>query len=218
MRIVVFAKERPGLKEALRLLRKQTDDVIVFKGKVGDTFPRRARNIKCDIIISYISPWVIPASVLRGAKKFAINFHPGPPEYPGIGCSNFAIYNHEKEYGVTAHIMEEAVDTGMIIAAERFPIYLHDTVYSLTQRSYKKLLTLFRKVMAGIFNKNEIMPLEGGWKRRPYTRKQLNDLCRVSLKMDKKEVDRRIRAAVYPDMPGPYLMFRGHKFIYDHEN
>ncbi len=65
-------------------------------------------------IISFVSPWIIPENLLNSAQKAAINFHPGPPDYPGTGCYNFALYEGTKKYGVTAHHMEKKVDTGNI--------------------------------------------------------------------------------------------------------
>ena len=50
----------------------------------------------------------------------AINFHPGPPNYRGIGCLNFALLSNEKYYGVTAHIINEKIDNGKILSFKKF--------------------------------------------------------------------------------------------------
>ena len=67
--------------------------------------------------------WVVPEWLLRKAKIAAINFHPASPDYPGIGCRNFALYENAKEYGVTCHHMSATIDTGSIIEIKRFPIF-----------------------------------------------------------------------------------------------
>jgi len=92
---------------------------IVF-GARGENFPENLHLWKGDYIFSYLSPWIIPQGLLERAKKGAINWHPGPPEYPGIGCTNFAVYNDEKVYGITCHYMVDKVDTGKIIEVKRF--------------------------------------------------------------------------------------------------
>jgi len=166
-------------------------------------------------LVSYISPWIIPASLLRKAKICAINFHPGPPEYPGIGCTNFALYNDEKEFGVTAHIMESKVDSGKIMAVKRFPILENDDIYSLTQKCYVNILSLFCEVMKVIMNTKKLPACNEKWKRRPYTRKELNDLCMITMDMNKREVERRIRALAYPNMPGPHIELFGYQFEYN---
>ena len=94
------------------------------------------------MIVSYLSPWIIPASILGNASVAAVNFHPGPPKYPGIGCTNFAIYREEEIFGITCHHMHATVDTGPIIAVRRFPLLPTDSIYSLTQRCYAEILTL----------------------------------------------------------------------------
>ena len=45
----------------------------------------------------------------------AINFHPGPPEYRGVGCVNYAFFDNVKSYGCTAHRINQKIDNGPII-------------------------------------------------------------------------------------------------------
>lgn len=87
-----------------------------------------------------MSPWIIPKGLLERVVKGAINWHPGPPEYSRIGCTNFAIYNNEKEFGITCHYMLDKVDTGKIIGVKRFSILENDTVFSITQKCYLLIL------------------------------------------------------------------------------
>ncbi len=215
--VVIFAKEKPFLKQSLLHIQKYTVDITVFKGERTDAFPKKAYDIYPDITLSYMSPWIIPNEILQATKKWSINFHPGPPEYPGIGCTNFALYNEEKEYGVTAHLMNEKVDTGKIIAVERFPIVADETVYSLTQKCYKHICSLFLKIVDQMILEDSLSFCGERWLRKPYTRKELDALCEIRCDMDKQEVNRRIRATYYPDMPGPYIEVFGNIFKYKKE-
>lgn len=72
----------------------------------------------------------------------AINFHPAPPEYPGSGCINFALYDNAQEYGVTAHLMNEKIDNGRILEVRRFPIGKLDDLESLLSRTHRELTNL----------------------------------------------------------------------------
>ena len=204
-------------------LNKQQHLTILFIGKTGDFFSRQAAdfilvhyplakiiystrqqpfpqellNWKGDLIISYLSQWIIPKTLLQNATLAALNFHPGPPEYPGIGCTNFAIYNKEDEFGVTCHHMNPKVDTGEIVAVKRFPVYETDTVYSITQRCYNHILNLFYDILSGLMSGEKIPASDEMWKRKPYLRKQLDELCRLTPDMNVKEIERRIKATDY---------------------
>ncbi len=89
---------------------------------LGRSTAREARSWQGDYIISYLSRWVVPAELLERARRAAVNFHPASPDYPGIGCNNFALYENAAEYGVTCHHMAPRVDSGEIIAVRRFPV------------------------------------------------------------------------------------------------
>ena len=53
------------------------------------------------------------------------------------------IYNSEKEFGSTAHIMENRVDTGDIIGVGRFGMSDIETVESLSLKTYDSLFNLY---------------------------------------------------------------------------
>jgi methionyl-tRNA formyltransferase len=213
--VLLFAKPKPGLDRVISILDRYACEVVQFFGQRTDPFPTRAYEVPANLTISYISPWLIPDPILRQTKQWAINFHPGPPEYPGIGCTNFALYEGAVEYGVTAHVMERTVDSGRILGVRRFPIDALDTVLTLTERAYAELLLLFEEVIGTILTTDELPICGEVWKRRPFTRRQLEDLCRVDIHMPPEEIQRRIRATTYPGMPGAYIEWMGYMFEYN---
>lgn len=169
-----------------------------------DPFPEELFDWDGDLIISYLSQWIIPGKVLQKAKIAALNLHPGPPEYPGIGCTNFAIYNNADEFGVTCHHMAAKVDTGDIVAVNRFPVFEDDTVYSITQRCYCEILNMFYEIFYLLMNGENLPVSNEKWMRKPYLRKELNELCKLTADMDIKEIERRIKATTYLQ-PWAYL-------------
>jgi methionyl-tRNA formyltransferase len=184
--------------------RQAADFVLVHYPKANiifserqQPFPEELHNWKGDLIISYLSQWIIPSTVLKKASIAALNFHPGPPEYPGIGCTNFAIYDNVDEFGVTCHHMAARVDTGQIIAVKRFPVYETDTVYSITQQCYSHILNMFYDIFSLVMNGENVPVSEEIWKRKPYLRKELDDLCRLTPEMNIAEIERRIKATHY---------------------
>lgn len=183
-------------KKALRFCQLNFTDVTAYLGKWGDPLPEDIGRWKGEYIISYLSRWIVPDYLLKKAKNAAINFHPGSPDYPGIGCNNFALYEEAKQYGVTCHHMVPNVDTGAIIAVKRFSVFPTDDVESLLQRTYDYQLTLFYEVISLIIEKKGLPVLQEKWTRKPFTRKQFDELGRITPDMTKGEISKRIRAAM----------------------
>ena len=198
---------------ALEFCRQNFEDVTYCLGRWGDPLPEESRKWKGDYIISYLSRWVVPEELLSNARKAAINFHPASPEYPGIGCNNFALYEDAKEYGVTCHHMASKVDTGRIIAVRRFPIYPEDNVESLLKRTYENQIVLFLEIAQMIVDGRELPVSSETWTRPPFTRKQFNELFIITPNMDREEIKRRIRAVSYGRWQ-PYVEMHGYRFEY----
>ena len=216
MKIILLGKDNKlGTGKVIEYLNAHFKEVKIFLGESKDKFPIEAGYYSPDILISYISQWVVPEEILNKTKLWNINFHPGPPNYPGIGCTNFALYNREKIYGVTAHLMEKKVDSGKIIAVKRFPILESDNVYSLTMKSYRLLLSLFFEILDYIVKNNSLPECDEKWTKTPFTRKQLEELCVITQNMSEEEVKRRVEATQFPGMPGAYIKLYNYKFEFN---
>jgi methionyl-tRNA formyltransferase len=202
----------PYCAMAEQFVRRHFDAPTIVRAGRGDPWPEEAESWNGDVIVSYLSPFIISETVLARAAHAAINFHPGPPEFPGIGCTNFALYHGVPEYGVTCHHMLSKVDTGTIIAVRRFPVLPRETVFSLTQRCYASILDLFCEVMGNVVLGQELPTSEETWRRVPYRRSELNELGRVEPGMDAVEVARRVRAMDFPNAPGAFLDLYGFRF------
>ncbi|MDH3286405.1 MAG: formyltransferase family protein [Betaproteobacteria bacterium] len=188
---------------AIEFCRLNFAAVSAHVGKWGEPLPSGARAWTGDCIISYLGRWIVPGDLLKRGGT-AINFHPGPPEYPGYGCNNFAIYDDAREYGVTCHHMALRVDTGAIIDVRRFPVFSSDNAGTLLARTYDYQLALFYDIVARMI-RGEPLPLSGErWTREPFTRKQFSELGRMTADMTEQEVARRKRAtAVGALKPAP---------------
>lgn len=188
-------------------------DTMWYNG--GDLPLNKERYKTYDYIISYLAPHIIPKWILDKGEV-CINFHPGPPKYPGIGGYNFALYNGDKTYGVVCHFMEEKVDTGKIIQQTIFPIYLEDTVVSLKERSQLELLKMFYTIMDRIRN-NAVFKGYIDWEREPYTRKNLQDHCDGRFMIDDQIDDEYLfdwyKSCYFPEAKDkPHILIRGKKY------
>jgi len=190
-------KDNEFAQRAEEYVRAHFKDPLIFTGSRKDKLPTEVLNWKGDLMISFISSWIYPASLLNSAKVAAINFHPGSPDYPGTGCTNFALYEGAKEYGITCHHMSATVDAGKIIAVKKFPIKEDDTVYKVTQRCYELIEQTFYELMEGLLKGEPLPESEEKWSKKPYTRKQLDELCHISADMSPEEIEKRIRVTTY---------------------
>ena len=203
--LFIGKKSDPGCQRALEFVELHFPGAVRLLGQRGETFPEELLAWEGEFLVSYLSPWIIPHVLLERTGVAAINFHPGPPEYPGIGCTNFALYNQEAVYGVTCHHMAAKVDTGPVITVRRFPVFPTDTVWSVTQRCYAHILVLFYEIASKILAGEPLPVSAETWTREPYKRRELNELCRLTPDMSPAEQARRIRATTYPGMPGAWL-------------
>jgi len=217
-KVVVLTKRDAWSEKAGQLAQIVFGDRLVWiQGSVGDPFPKEAIPPRSDYLLSFLSPWIIPRQVLATAKV-SINFHPASRDYPGTGCYNFCLYEGATYYGATCHHMVESVDRGKIIEERRFRVLDNETVETLKFRTMIVMLSLYHDIVADIVAGQPLPEAAESWSRRPFTRAQLNELCRISPDMGQDEIARRVRATVYPGRPGPTIILGGTEFRYDVPN
>ena len=210
MKLILVTKKSQFCKIVQEYVSRKIPEAIIYEGDTGDVLP--IIEATGAIIISFLSPWIIPGLILNQAK-LSINFHPAPPKYPGTGCYNFAIYNREQEFGVTCHHMLAAVDSGPIIKVVKFPLFETDTVYTLKNRTQDYLLQLFYDIFDSVLQQMALPNSDEKWLRKPYTRKDLLQLCQITKEMSETEVTLRIKATFFPDgKDGPYIDLYGYRF------
>lgn len=70
-----------------------------------------------DVVVCYGIPWRLPASVLRAPRVGVLNVHPSLlPRHRGPMPVHWAVRHGDEETGVTVHWMDEAFDSGPIVA------------------------------------------------------------------------------------------------------
>ena len=207
----------PFSLKALSFCHQNSKNVTSCLGQWGDPFPAEAKNWEGDLIVSYLSRWIIPEFLIQKAQFAAINFHPAPPDYPGIGCNNFALYDEVDVYGVTCHHMAAKVDTGAIIKVARFPVFPTDTVESLIDRTYINQSALFYEVVGALLKGASLPTSDEKWSSKPHTRVELNELSTISPSMSGDEIARRVRATSYKNWQ-PSITLHSFTFKYRPDN
>ena len=214
MKLLIFMKPTIWGNIIRKFIEENFSDNLVLTGDWGEKLPKSIFNWEGDYIISFLSPWILPREILERAKRAAINFHPAPPKYPGIGGYNFAIYDAVKNYGVMCHHMAEKVDSGEIIAVKKFPIYGNETVVTLKEKTMVYLTELFYDIMDLILKNEELPQSSEHWHRAAYTRKEFQELCKLKLDMPEEELLKRLKATYFPGaLDYPNINIGGRKYL-----
>ena len=176
---------------------------VVHSRKIGDRLPDSVRDSELDAGFAFRSHVIIPGWLIERVSV-CLNFHPGPPERPGIGCVNFALYDGDEQYGSTCHYVVEEVDAGAIVSVKRFPIDETDTVASLLGRSYDYLLCQLYDVAPLVASGVRPEPCGEQWTRKATRKRDLDALMRISPDASAAEVERIVRATTFGDF-GPTI-------------
>jgi len=171
-----------------------------------------------DYIFCFRSLFVVPKIMLDNTQVSAINFHPAPPEYPGSGCINFALYDQAKRYGVTAHEMNEKIDDGRILKCSRYPIQMEDSLDSLLIKTHRELLALFIDITSAIksgglemIDQMAMEAREEKWAGPAKKISELDKLLNISPSVSEAELMKLIRATYTKKFP-PKIVLHGYTF------
>lgn len=169
----------------------------------------------CDLLISNTYPKKIRSELISATKKYAINFHSAPlPQYRGTFGYNFAIFNGEKDYGVTAHFLSDKFDRGDIIEVKRFPVDCEKiSLEELIELSNEHLLSLFISIIDKILRDEELeRHVQNEREARYYSRSDFEELKKISFNDSTEVIDRKIRACWYPPYEGAYIELGGKRY------
>jgi methionyl-tRNA formyltransferase len=160
---------------------------------------------------------IVPEDLLRQLQKPAYNIHPGPPEYPGLFPSVFALYDGAKTFGVTLHEMAAVPDSGAIVAVDRFDIPGSADRLALDMRSFEGILGLVQH-FAGTLVGEGALPHSGErWSGTRRTRKDFDALCELPANVSRDEFERRYRAVGEGPHHALRLTLHGHSFRLDND-
>jgi methionyl-tRNA formyltransferase len=160
-----------------------------------------------DLIVSFLFWKRIREPLISLPRAGCLNFHPAPlPDIRGVGGYNVAILEGFADWGVSAHFVDEQIDTGDLVAVERFPIdQERETALSLDLKSQARLLDLFRRVADRVLAGEELDRTPQG-EGRYFSRDDLEAMRRVTPGDD---LHRKLRAFWYPPHPGATIEVDG---------
>jgi Methionyl-tRNA formyltransferase len=190
--------------------QKKRLPVIRGTGKNQKTF-EFIKELKPDLIWITDYRYIIPENLIKIAPLGAVNIHPSLlPKYRGRAALNWAIINGEKEIGLTAHFVDNGVDTGDIIEQTRIPVSEDEDIADVLNKCYPLYYSLTRKVIMAF--------KEGVVNRFPQTNtfpvfpKRTAEDGKIDWNQPINKIYNLIKAVSHP-YPGAFSNFQGKKIF-----
>ncbi|MDP3941899.1 MAG: formyltransferase family protein, partial [bacterium] len=167
-----------------------------------------------EIIFCIGSTQILPSEILKIAVLGCINIHPALlPKYRGRYSTVWAIFNGERETGVTLHWMDNGIDSGPIISQKKIAIKLDDTAKSLYDKCTKEGGKLFIKFLQDWIRGNKIPKKRQNEKRATFYKKNLPNDGEIDWNWDGKKICNFIRAMTFEPFPPPSFMLGKTKMV-----
>lgn len=168
-------------------------------------------RLKYDLGLSILYWRKLRDQFLTTPSRGTINFHPAIlPEYKGTGGYNLAIMDALDEWGISAHYVDAAIDTGELIEIARFPMDADtETAQTLEKKSMQVLETFAKRLILQAVASEDKLPTTPNQGGRYVSRDEMEAMKQIQPGDD---VDRKIRAFWFPPYDGAYIEIDGQKY------
>lgn len=167
--------------------------------------------LRVDLALSVLFWRKFSAEVIDNIPLGIINFHPAPlPEYKGTAGYNLAVLEGRYDWAISAHYVDENIDTGPIIDVEYFEIdYENETALTLEKKSMDYMFDQVVSVLGQALNRHEKLPTTPNGQGRYVSRDEMEQMKEIKKGDD---IERKIRAFWFPPYHGAYLIVDGVKY------
>ena len=152
---IVFLTVRYDKKDEilLQLAEKNGIPIELSSNINSQEFIDRIAKYRADLFVSMSFNQIFQSEMINLPKYKTINCHAGKlPFYRGRNILNWVLINDENEFGVTAHYVDEGIDTGDIIVQESYPITDDDNYGTLLARAYEGCADVLYRAITMIQN------------------------------------------------------------------
>lgn len=190
-----------------------TDNGIpVYTTRIADQGMIAAvKNAHPDVIVANNWRTWLPKEIYDHPPFGTINIHDGLlPHYSGFSPVLWALINGESHVGVTAHFMDEGLDTGPIIYQQSVPVTAEDTGASLFQKTVALISPLVQEslqTIAKAAHKNDIPTIKQDTQQGRYFHRRDAQESRLDFTWPAEVLERMVRALSDP-YPNAYFTYR----------
>jgi methionyl-tRNA formyltransferase len=131
----VVLRKRPSDESLEKAARSLELKILQPEQVNADAFVKDVQDMDIELGISIACDQIMRRPLLGSTRHGFVNFHAGMlPRYRGRNIINWAIINGESEIGLTAHLVDEGIDTGNTILQKTLPIEWTDTYGDVLRR------------------------------------------------------------------------------------
>ncbi|HLF67968.1 MAG TPA: formyltransferase family protein [Gaiellaceae bacterium] len=173
----------------------------------------RVAEHEAELLLSVYYTQVFAPRLLEAVDGPAVNLHPSLlPRHRGVAPIVWAIAEGDRVTGLTAHHIDEGIDTGPVIVQRPLPIHPEDTGYRL----HLKMAGLVRATAADL-----LRPFLGGEGIPPglpqtgvstYHSRRDPQLNRLDWSSPRERI-RDIVRALAPPLPGAFMLLNGEALV-----
>ena len=169
-------------------------------------------RLKPDVLLVWSYSMLLPPAVIALASRGAVNVHGGLlPEYRGGHVMNWAIINGETESAATLHYLDAGIDTGPIVATERFAIASADDAASVQRHLEAAGRSLLRAWWPAVAAGTAPKTPQDESRARYYPMRTAED-GRIDWTQPNMRIHNLARALVAP-WPGAFSSLAGRKLV-----
>ena len=171
------------------------------------------KKIKIDIIFCLGSTQILKENIMSLGKLGVLNLHPSLlPKYRGRYSLVHAIFDNQKETGVTAHWLGKEIDSGRIIKQKKFSILKTDTAKDVYDKFTIKAFKLFKIILNEILMSKRIKsyPMKNKMK---YNKKSFPNQGSLNWNWNSKKIYNFIRAMIFEPFQPPHFMIGKKKYF-----
>ena len=164
-----------------------------------------------DLIIVAAYGLIIPKEILNIPKYGVINIHPSLlPKYRGPSPVAWALLNGDPITGVSIMLLDEGMDTGPVLAAEKLSISTDHNTQSLTEKLFQIGSNLLIATIP-LWVSGEIIPIQQNTENATTTKLLKKEDGKIDWGLDCEIIARQIRA--FNPWPSTYTNFDSKRLI-----
>jgi methionyl-tRNA formyltransferase len=191
-------------------LATQNGIPVVLQNRPDEALFARLQEIGPDLIVANNWRTYLPEQIWSLPTHGTLNVHDSLlPAYAGFSPLIWALINGEPEVGVTAHLMDETLDAGPIVAQKAVPVGPRDTTTDLFHKTLELIEPILLESLAAIESGRSDFTVQDR-SRASFFHKRSDRDSRIDWTWPAAELDRLVRALSDP-YPSAYCFYQGER-------